>query len=104
MSARTLEKSRLLMVPAELIRSMMDRDAAFARSIVHELSCRYRAVVKNLKDHKLRSSIERLANYLLRESRNQNRNDGLLLQVDKKTLEQRPSGRAPCRERACQYG
>src|SRR3546814_5516472 len=55
MSARTLEKSRLLMVPAELIRSMMDRDAAFARSIVHELSCRYRAVVKNLKDHKLRS-------------------------------------------------
>src|SRR3546814_2660945 len=40
-------------------------------------------------DLKLRSLIERLANYLLRESRNQNRNDGLLLQVDKKTLAQR---------------
>ncbi|MFC3675346.1 cyclic nucleotide-binding domain-containing protein [Ferrovibrio xuzhouensis] len=89
MSARTLEKSRLLMVPAELIRSMMDRDPAFARSIVHELSCRYRAVVKSLKDNKLRSSIERLANFLLRESRHQDRHDGLLLQVDKKTLAQR---------------
>lgn len=89
MSARTLERSRLLMLPAEMIRSMMANDDAFARSIVHELTCRYRAVVKSLKDQKLRSSVERLANYIIRELHQQGDGSQLSLQVDKKILAQR---------------
>lgn len=68
MSARTLEKSRIILVPSEDVRSVFDTDNAFARSIVKELSQCYRSVIKNTKDLKLRTSLERLANYLLRQS------------------------------------
>jgi|TARA_R110001583_G_scaffold195356_1_gene372177 CRP/FNR family transcriptional activator FtrB len=67
MSARTLEKSRLILLPSSDVRRVFDADGAFARSVVSELSARYRAVVKNIKNLKLRSSIERLANYILHQ-------------------------------------
>lgn len=68
MSARTLEKSRIALLPSEDVRAIFEIDHAFARGIVAELSQCYRAVVKNTKDLKLRTSLERLANYLLRQS------------------------------------
>ena len=68
MSARTLEKSRLVLLPSEDVRAIFDRDGVFARAIVRELAQCYRSVVKNTKDLKLRTSLERLANYLLRQS------------------------------------
>ena len=68
MSARTLEKSRIVLLPSEDVRTIFDRDGAFARAIVGELAQCYRSVVKNTKDLKLRTSLERLANYLLRQS------------------------------------
>ena len=67
MSARTLEKSRIALLPSEDVRAIFDTDGAFARAIVTELAQCYRAVVKNTKDLKLRTSLERLANYLLRQ-------------------------------------
>jgi len=67
MSARTLEKSRIVLLPSEDVRHVFDQDTQFARSIVAELSQCYRSVVKNTKDLKLRTSRERLANYLLRQ-------------------------------------
>lgn len=67
MSARTLEKSRIILLPSEDVRQVFEKDGAFARAIVTELSQCYRAVVKNTKDLKLRTSLERLANYLLRQ-------------------------------------
>jgi len=67
MSARTLEKSRIVLLPSEDVRRVFDTDGGFARAIVSELSQCYRAVVKNTKDLKLRTSLERLANYLLRQ-------------------------------------
>ncbi|MCZ4352727.1 helix-turn-helix domain-containing protein [Roseovarius aestuarii] len=67
MSARTLEESRVAMIPSEEVRAMFDSDAAFAHAIVNELAQCFRTVVKHNKDLKLRTSLERLANYLLRE-------------------------------------
>jgi len=66
MSARTLEKSRIALIPSQDVRAIFDIDREFARAIVMELSLCYRSVIKSQKDLKLRSSIERLANYLLR--------------------------------------
>ncbi|WP_300017390.1 helix-turn-helix domain-containing protein [uncultured Roseobacter sp.] len=68
MSARTLEKSRIALLPSEDVRAVFDTDGAFARAIVRELAQCYRTVVKNTKDLKLRTSLERLANYLIRHS------------------------------------
>ncbi len=67
MSARTLEKSRIVLVPSQDVRAVFDIDARFARAIVTELAQCYRSVIKNTKDLKLRTSLERVANYLLRQ-------------------------------------
>lgn len=67
MSARTLEKSRIALIPSQDVRNAFTTDSAFAQAIVSELAQCYRSVVKNAKDLKLRTSLERLANYLLRQ-------------------------------------
>mgnify|MGYP001828274642 FL=1 len=67
MSARTLEKSRIALIPSQDVRAVFAEDSSFAQAIVAELAQCYRAVVKNTKDLKLRTSLERLANYLLRQ-------------------------------------
>lgn len=69
MSARTLEKSRIALIPSQDVRSIFDADSNFARAIVTELAQCYRSVIKAQKDLKLRTSLERLANYLLRQQR-----------------------------------
>ncbi len=67
MSARTLEKTRIILLPSVDVQAVFDVDAAFARAVVTELAQCYRGVVKNTKNLKLRSSVERLANYLVRK-------------------------------------
>ena len=69
MSARTLEKSRIALIPSDEIRVVFDADNGFARAMVTELAQRYRSVIKAQKDLKLRTSLERLANYLLRQQK-----------------------------------
>ena len=65
MSARTLERSRVALIPSQDVREIFAADPAFARSIVTELAICYRSVIKNTKNLKLRTSLERLANYLI---------------------------------------
>ena len=69
MSARTLEKSRIILIPSQDVRAIFDVDGNFARAIVAELAQSYRSVIKAQKDLKLRTSLERLANYLLRQQK-----------------------------------
>lgn len=69
MSARTLEKSRIVLIPSQDVRAIFDADGDFARDIVAELAQCYRSVIKAQKDLKLRTSLERLANYLLRQQK-----------------------------------
>lgn len=86
MSARTLEKSRVVLIPSQDVRAVFDEDSRFARAIVSELAQCYRTVVKSQKDLKLRTSLERLANYLLRQ---QKRLDGVQefnLKLEKRRL------------------
>lgn len=65
MSARTLEKSRIVLVPSEDVRAIFDIDHYFARAVVAELAQSFRQVVKTTLNLKLRTSLERLANYLV---------------------------------------
>ena len=69
MSARTLEKSRIALIPSQDVRAIFGADSNFARVIVTELAQCYRSVIKAQKVLKLRTSLERLANYLLRQQR-----------------------------------
>jgi CRP/FNR family transcriptional activator FtrB len=86
MSARTLEKTRIILVPSVDVRTVFDLDKAFANAVVTELAQAYRAVVKNTKDLKLRTSIERLANYLLRKYHLAGEPASFDLQIEKRRL------------------
>ena len=86
MSARTRTPSRVLMIPAQNVRGCMVEDASFTRSIVGELANCYRGVVRNQKNIKLRTGVERLASYLAHQHDRQGAEGKLTLPIDKKTL------------------
>lgn len=86
MSARTVEKSRIALIPSQDVRAAFDEDNDFARAIVTELAQCYRAVVKAQKDIKLRTSLERLANYIVRQHQGSGGADEFDLPFEKRTL------------------
>jgi CRP/FNR family transcriptional activator FtrB len=65
MSARTLERCEILMIPGDAIRTAMRLDPRFAMAVSRDLAGCYRGLVRTIKNHKLRNSVERLANFLL---------------------------------------
>src|SRR5690606_5119790 len=65
-SARTLTPSLIVLIPSATVRDIYTRDPAFARACLRELAARYRAIVKDLKNMRLRTSLERLASWILR--------------------------------------
>jgi CRP/FNR family transcriptional activator FtrB len=85
-SARTLAPSRVLMIPAGALRDIFGRDSTFARAVVGELALRYRGVVRALKSQKLRTSTERLANWILQADARNGANGRLALPFEKRTL------------------
>jgi CRP/FNR family transcriptional regulator, transcriptional activator FtrB len=93
-SARALTPARVLLIPAEAVRHGFAQDAEFARSMAFELANAYRGVVKELKNQKLRSSLERLANWLLAQDSAAGCQSRIELPFDKKVLASR-LGMAP---------
>ncbi|PCI05161.1 MAG: transcriptional regulator [Hyphomicrobiales bacterium] len=86
MSGRTTEKSRILMIPAKNIRDSFEKDSAFALAVVTELADCYRSVIKEYKNLKLRTAVERLANRLLEYHCEQGETGVIELPYDKKRL------------------
>lgn len=86
MSARTTEKSKVLLIPAENIRDLLASNAHFASAIVGELATSYRSIIKAHKNQKLRTSVERLANYLIRLHIAQGSNGSADLPYDKRMV------------------
>lgn len=86
MSARTMEKSRVVLLPSKDVRAVFDADTDFARSIVTELAHCYRGMIRTCKDLKLRTSLERLANYILRLQVNSGGVASLELTIEKRRL------------------
>lgn len=84
-SVRTLAESRVLLIPAPRVRAIFDQDVVFARVVAQELALAYRASVKKLKGHMARSSIERLANWVLAEA-NRGPGHNVVIPFDRGTL------------------
>jgi CRP/FNR family transcriptional activator FtrB len=83
-SARTLSPSRILLIPAARVRAVFDQDVAFARIVAKELALAYRSSVKKLKGYMARSTVERLANWILSEARSEN--GSVVIPFDRGTL------------------
>ncbi len=86
MSARTIENSEVLYVPAETFRWAMHNDPILAVKVSLELGSGFRSMVKQLRDHKLRTSKQRLAAYLVRLARGEDRKGVIELPVNKRVL------------------
>jgi CRP/FNR family transcriptional activator FtrB len=74
------------MIPAQTVRDLFGRDAAFARAVVKELAARYRSVVRALKNEKLRTGAERLANWILQAHTRQGDRHSVEMTFGKRTL------------------
>lgn len=85
-SARTLADSRVLLIPAQRVRSVFDQDVAFARIVARELAIAYRSSIKKLKGYLARSSVERLANWILTEARRDAAQGNIVIPFDRGTL------------------
>jgi CRP/FNR family transcriptional regulator, transcriptional activator FtrB len=85
-SARVIEAARILMLPAASVRKALAQDAAFAARMAVELAIAYRAVTKDLKNQKLRTGLERLANWLARRDKEAGAAHRIVIPFDKKVL------------------
>lgn len=86
MAARTLAPSRVLLVPAALVREVIKQDTALMQATMHELALAYRDLVRALTDMKLRQSAERLGNLILQQERRQGQTGQVQLRAEKRLL------------------
>ncbi len=85
-SVRTLAPSTVVLIPADSVRDVFLRDPAFARATVVELACRYRAVVKELKNQRLRTAVERLANWVIVQDQDHGAKGIFRIDMEKRAL------------------
>ena len=74
------------MIPAMSVRKAMVEDGAFATMIATELADAYRNNVRELKNQKLRSSLERLAAWMLLRDRETGGTHRFTIPFEKKVL------------------
>jgi len=86
MSARTVQRSRVLMIPSADLRVALSADIRFANNVMNDLAGCYRSMSRHAKTLKLRNSRERIAAYLLRQSRLLGHAPGYTLPVEKRLL------------------
>jgi CRP/FNR family transcriptional regulator, transcriptional activator FtrB len=85
-SARTLAKSRIALISWENVRDVLASDSAFSRAILNELASGYRGAIRQIRNLKLRTGAERLANLILSQSERDGGREEFDLPVEKRLL------------------
>lgn len=85
-SARVLSPSKILMMPADLIRQLSQQDLGLTLALNTEMARAYRNLLRELKNQKLRSALVRLANWLLVRDKENGGTHNFELPFDKQTL------------------
>jgi CRP/FNR family transcriptional regulator, transcriptional activator FtrB len=99
-SVRTLSAARILAMPAAAVRDLFDGDRTFARSVAGELSRSSCRMILDLKSLKVRTSIERLADWLIDAADQTNGNGEFRLPFRKRTLASRLGMTPECLSRS----
>lgn len=86
MGARVLAPSRILMVPSALLRGLIGQDNDLAVAMMMDLARQFRTMVRQVKNLKLRTSVERTGCYLLLLAETQGSATTFKLPYDKRTL------------------
>jgi CRP/FNR family transcriptional activator FtrB len=85
-TAETRERSEVLLLPAPAVRRAMAADPAFCFAATREMAVAYEAMVRSIKNQKLRGGVERLANYLVAEHARQGGPATITLHHEKRVL------------------
>jgi CRP/FNR family transcriptional activator FtrB len=91
---RTVSPARILAIPAETVRDIFRRDPNFALAVAGELAEGYRDVMRLLMNEKLRTSVERLAAWIITSCRIDGNRASVELKFNKRILASR-LGMAP---------
>jgi CRP/FNR family transcriptional regulator, transcriptional activator FtrB len=86
LSARTLERSQLLLVPRQVIHELLDTDPAFTRAMTYELAHDFCDIIEDFKNQRLRPAIERLAEWMVRCDQDAGGTGRFVIPCDKRTL------------------
>ncbi|AKI00174.1 cAMP-binding protein [Hoeflea sp. IMCC20628] len=86
MSARTMEASSIILIPAKDLRATFRLDPDFAMSTIIELASCYRSVVRQTKNLRLRNSRERVAAYILNQAKRAGNAASFILPAEKRLL------------------
>lgn len=86
MSARTLGRTEVMHIPANLFRKLLKTDQQLFRNVAFSLADNFRSVIRHLRDQKLRSTNQRLAAYLVRLHRKQGARGVVTLPLRKNLL------------------
>jgi len=85
-TAETRERSEVLMLPAAAVTRAMAADPAFCLAATREMAVAYEAMVRSIKNQKLRGGVERLANHLVAEQARQGGQTTITLHHEKRVL------------------
>jgi CRP/FNR family transcriptional activator FtrB len=86
LSARTLQRSLLVLIPLKLVHELIDADAVFARAMMDEILSALRDVVVDFNNHRLRPAAERLAEWMMRSDQDAGGKGQFVIPYDKRTL------------------
>jgi len=99
-SARTLSPARVVAIPAAAVRELFDSDRSFARTVAVELARGSYRMLLEVKSLKVRTSMERLADWLLRAAARSDDNGRFKLPFGKRTLASRLGMTPECLSRS----
>jgi CRP/FNR family transcriptional activator FtrB len=85
-SGRTIEPSRLVCLPAGLVRKLLDTDLGFARASARQLAEEHEDIIGDVKGLRMRTTIERLADWILRSNEEAGGTGHFAIPFDKRTL------------------
>ena len=86
LSARALEPSEVLAIPAGMVATLAARDAGLADALMRELASACLELVEDFKNHRLRSTVERVAHWMLRGDRMSGETGRIVIPFDKRVL------------------
>jgi CRP/FNR family transcriptional regulator, transcriptional activator FtrB len=85
-SAGTLERTQLMSVPLETIHRLLDRNPIFARAVTCEVVRDLRETIETCKNQRLRTTLERLAEWILRADQHAGSTGQFTIPHDKRIL------------------
>jgi CRP/FNR family transcriptional activator FtrB len=86
LSARVLESSELVSIPAHLIVELLSRDAAFADAFARKLAKQSLEIIEDFKKHRLLNSTARIAHWMLEQNSQSGGNGQINIPFDKRVL------------------